>query len=144
MSPGVRHRMLLVAQQAPDPKPQRCPMHAIPNRLAALATVLAAAAALVGLAVTNLYVDAPDWAQQARGTDLATLFVAAPVLTIGLWTSEARLLCGASRRRGGLALPRLQLRDLRVRGGDEPTHRRPHRHLRPVAVEPAAGRPRRR
>ncbi len=60
-------------------------MHAIPNRLAALATVLAAAAALAGLTLTGLYVDAPNWTQQARGTDLATLFLAVPVLTIGLW-----------------------------------------------------------
>lgn len=62
-------------------------MHAIPTRLAALATVLAAAAALAGLAFTSLYVDAPNWAQQARGTDLATLFLAVPVLAIGLWAS---------------------------------------------------------
>ena len=60
-------------------------MHVIPNRLAALATVLAAAAALAGLALTGLYVDAPNWAQQARGTDLATLFLAVPVLAVGLW-----------------------------------------------------------
>ncbi len=63
-------------------------MHAIPNRLAALATVLAAGAALAGLALKGLYVDAPNWAQQARGTDLATLFLAVPVLAIGLWRSK--------------------------------------------------------
>ena len=63
-------------------------MNSIPNRLAAIATVLAAAAALAGLVVTNLYVDAPNWAQQARGTDLATLFLAVPVLAIGLWNAE--------------------------------------------------------
>ncbi len=62
-------------------------MHAIPNRLAAVATVLAAVAALAGLAITGLYIDAPNWAQQARGTDLATLFLAVPVLAIGLWAS---------------------------------------------------------
>lgn len=62
-------------------------MHAIPNRLAAIATCLAAVAGLAGLALTSLYVDAPNWAQQARGTDLATLFLAVPVLAIGLWTS---------------------------------------------------------
>ena len=59
-------------------------MHTTSNRLAALATVLAAAAALAGLAVSGLYVDAPNWVQQARGTDLATLFLAVPVLAIGL------------------------------------------------------------
>jgi hypothetical protein len=62
-------------------------MHAIPNRLAAIATFLAACAALAGLVISGLYVDAPNWAQQARGTDLATLFLAVPVLAIGLWTS---------------------------------------------------------
>jgi hypothetical protein len=62
-------------------------MHAIPNRLAAVATFVAAGAALAGLILTGLYVDAPNWAQQARGTDLATLFLAVPVLAIGLWTS---------------------------------------------------------
>lgn len=62
-------------------------MSAIPIRLAALATVLAAAAAVAGLAFAGLYVDAPNWAQQARGTDLATLFLAVPVLAVGLWAS---------------------------------------------------------
>jgi hypothetical protein len=65
-------------------------MHAIPNRLAAVATFLAALSALAGLVFTGLYVDAPNWAQQARGTDLATLFLAVPVLAIGLWTSRSR------------------------------------------------------
>src|ERR1700693_2001657 len=69
------------------PAASRCLMHAIPNRLAVVATFLAAVAALGGLAVSSLYVDAPNWAQQARGTDLATLFLAVPVLAIGLWTS---------------------------------------------------------
>ena len=63
-------------------------MHTISNRLAALATVLAAVAALAGLAVTGLYVDSPNWVQQAKGTDLATLFLAVPVLTLGLWTAS--------------------------------------------------------
>jgi hypothetical protein len=63
-------------------------MHTLPSRLTAIATVLAAAAALAGLVVTDLYVDAPDWAQQARGTDLATFFLAVPVLGLGLWTAD--------------------------------------------------------
>jgi hypothetical protein len=62
-------------------------MHAIPNRLAAIATFLAAGASLAGLVMTGLYVDAPNWALQARGTDLATMFLAVPVLAIGLWTA---------------------------------------------------------
>jgi hypothetical protein len=64
-------------------------MLAIPNRLAAVATFLAALSALAGLVLTGLYVDAPNWAQQARGTDLATLFLAVPVLAMGLWTSRS-------------------------------------------------------
>jgi len=63
-------------------------MHTISNRLAALATLLAAAAALAGLTVGGLYVDATNWVQQAQGTDLATLFLAVPVLTVGLWTAS--------------------------------------------------------
>lgn len=59
----------------------------IPNRLAVIATVLAAFAAAAGLVMTGLYRDAPNWVQQARGTDLATLFVAVPVLVVGLWTA---------------------------------------------------------
>ena len=55
-------------------------MNTISNRLAAIATMLAAVAALAGLAVPGLYVDAPNWVQQAQGTDLATLFLAVPVL----------------------------------------------------------------
>ncbi len=60
-------------------------MHTIPNRLAMTATILAAVSALAGLVITDLYVDAPNWAQQARGTDLATLVLAVPILAIGLW-----------------------------------------------------------
>ena len=63
-------------------------MPAIPNRLAAAATVLAAIAALAGLAIPGLYVDAPNWVQQAQGTDLATLFLAVPVLAVGLWSAS--------------------------------------------------------
>jgi hypothetical protein len=63
-------------------------MATLPSRLAAIAAFLAAAAALGGLVLTGLYVDAPNWAQQARGTDLATLFLAAPVLAFGLWTAR--------------------------------------------------------
>jgi len=63
-------------------------MHAIPNRLAAVARLLAAVAALAGLAVGGLYVDAPNWVQQARGTDLATLFLAVPILAIGVWAAS--------------------------------------------------------
>lgn len=57
-------------------------------RLAAVATFLAAGAAIAGLAVRGLYVDAPNWVQQAQGTDLATLFLAVPVLAVGLWSAS--------------------------------------------------------
>jgi hypothetical protein len=63
-------------------------MPAFPSRLAAIATFLAAAAALAGLVLSGLYVDAPNWAQQARGTDLATSFLAVPILAIGLWMAR--------------------------------------------------------
>jgi hypothetical protein len=60
----------------------------ISTRLAAAATSLAAFAAAAGLVATGLYRDAPNWVHQARGTDLATLFVAVPVLFVGLWTAR--------------------------------------------------------
>ena len=59
-------------------------MTGIAYRLAILATLLAALASAAGLGVADLYHDAPDWVRQARGTDLATLFLAAPLLAIGL------------------------------------------------------------
>src|SRR3954447_2312011 len=59
-------------------------MNAFSYPLATVATVLAGLAALAGLVVPGLYLDAPNWAQQAQGTDLATLFLAVPILTFGL------------------------------------------------------------
>ena len=56
----------------------------ISNWLAVVATVLAAVASAAGLLVTGLYRDSANWVQQARGTDLATLFLAVPVLGFGL------------------------------------------------------------
>lgn len=60
----------------------------ITNRLAAIATGLAAFAAGAGLLISGLYRDAPYWVEQARGTDLATLLVAVPVLGFGLWAAR--------------------------------------------------------
>ena len=60
----------------------------ITNRLAGIATALAAAAAAAGLVIPGLYRDTPYWVQQARGTDLATLLVAMPVLAFGLWSAR--------------------------------------------------------
>ena len=66
----------------------------IGTRLAALAAGLAGIAALAGLMLPSIYVDAPNWVQQARGTDLATLFLAVPVLLVGLWTARHGSLAG--------------------------------------------------
>src|SRR5437660_1564038 len=63
-------------------------MHPIATRLAIVATIAASVAATAGLVVPGLYVDSPNWVEQARGTDLATLLVAVPVLAIGLWTAR--------------------------------------------------------
>src|SRR6266581_2531534 len=57
---------------------------AVADLLAWAATILAAVAAAVGLLVMGLYRDVPFWAEQARGIDLATLFLAVPILVIAL------------------------------------------------------------
>ncbi len=57
---------------------------AVADLLAWAATILAAVAAAVGLFVMGLYRDVPFWAEQARGIDLATLFLAVPILVIAL------------------------------------------------------------
>lgn len=67
---------------------------AIVDRLAGLAALLAGVSAAAGLIVPGLYRDAPFWAQQARGTDVATLFLAVPILLIGLWTARRGSLVG--------------------------------------------------
>lgn len=54
------------------------------DRLAWIAGGFAAIAAVSGLVLPGLYRDPPFWAQQARGTDVATLFLAVPILVIGL------------------------------------------------------------
>ena len=62
-------------------------MNTTAGRLAAAAAVLAAASAAVGLFVDGFYRDVPFWAQQARATDVATLFLGVPILLAGLWTA---------------------------------------------------------
>jgi len=57
---------------------------AIADLLAWAATILAAIAAAAGLFVTGLYRDVPFWAEQARGIDLATLFLGVPILVVAL------------------------------------------------------------
>ncbi len=77
-------------------------MNATSYRLAAIATVLAGVAAMAGLLVSGLYVDAPNWVLQARGTDLATLFLAVPVLVVGLWAAGRGQAAGRSAVVAGL------------------------------------------
>ena len=57
---------------------------AIADALAWMVVPTAAVASGAGLLLPDLYRDAPYWVQQARGTDLATLFLAVPVLGLGL------------------------------------------------------------
>ena len=64
------------------------------DRLSWVAGVLAALAAAAGLFVAGLYRDAPFWAQQAQGTDVATLFGAVPILLVGLWAAQGGSLVG--------------------------------------------------
>jgi hypothetical protein len=63
-------------------------MNTTARRLAAAAAVLAAVAAAVGLFVDGFYRDVPFWAQQARATDVVTLFLAVPILLTGLWAAS--------------------------------------------------------
>jgi hypothetical protein len=69
-------------------------------RFAVGATALAAIAAVLGLA-TDVYRDVPAMIDQARAADLATLFVAVPVIAVGLWlasrgSDRARLIVAGS------------------------------------------------
>lgn len=57
------------------------------DRLASLAVVLTILAAGAGIFYPSLYRDAPFWVEQARGTDVATLFLAVPILCVGLLTA---------------------------------------------------------
>ncbi len=57
---------------------------AIADILAWAAIILAAIATAAGLFGAGLHRDVPFWAQQARGIDLATLFLAVPILVIAL------------------------------------------------------------
>lgn len=66
----------------------------IADRLSWIAGALAAIAAAVGLFVPGIYRDVPFWAQQAQGTDVATLFGAVPILLVGLWATRAGSLIG--------------------------------------------------
>ena len=62
--------------------------------LAWTATILAAIATAAGLFITGLYRDVPFWAEQARGIDVATLFLAVPILVIALLAARGGSLIG--------------------------------------------------
>ena len=64
--------------------------------LVAAACVLAAITASVGLFVVGFYRDAPSWAAQARGADLATLLLALPVAAAAWWVGRRRPAVGQS------------------------------------------------
>lgn len=55
--------------------------------LGLFATALTAIASVAGL-LSDSYRDAPAMVDQARGTDLATLLVAVPLLALGLWQAR--------------------------------------------------------
>lgn len=82
----IRNRYARYAQEAG--RRHSVNTRSITNRLAAIATTLATFAAGAGLLIPGLYRDAPYWSQQARGTDLATLLVAVPILAFGLWAAR--------------------------------------------------------
>jgi hypothetical protein len=75
---------------------------AIADRLAWIAALLAALAAAAGLGIGGLYRDVPFWAQQARGIDLATLFLAVPILVAGLATARRGSFIGRLAATAGL------------------------------------------
>jgi hypothetical protein len=62
--------------------------------MAWLGTALAAFASAAGLFISDLYRDNEAMVAQARGTDLATLFGAVPVLVVGLWFARMGSLRG--------------------------------------------------
>jgi hypothetical protein len=75
---------------------------ALADLLAWVAAVLSGAAALAGLVVGGLYRDEPFWVQQAQGIDLATLFLAVPILIVGLWAARGGSSLGRLAVIGGL------------------------------------------
>lgn len=65
------------------------PRRMVADRLAVVALVLAAVAALVGLVVSGLYRDTAEMVREARAADLVTLGVAVPTLGLGLWRARS-------------------------------------------------------
>lgn len=72
------------------------------DALTAAGTAVAFLAAAAGLAVPGLFRDTPFWADQARGTDLATLLLVTPVLALGLVTAQRGSQFGRLAVVGGL------------------------------------------
>jgi hypothetical protein len=75
---------------------------ALADALAWAAAILSAVAAVAGLTIVGLYRDAPFWVQQAQGIDLATLFLAVPILLVSLWTARRGSPLGRLAAVGGL------------------------------------------
>lgn len=73
------------------------------ERFAWTASLLAAVAAATGLAYAPLYRDAPGMVDQARGTDLVTLFIAVPLLLAALVLSSRGSVVAQVVGLGGLA-----------------------------------------
>ena len=75
----------------------------VAERFAWTASLLAAVAAAAGLAYAPLYRDAPGMVDQARGTDLVTLFIAVPLLLAALVISSRGSVVAQIVVLGGLA-----------------------------------------
>ena len=61
----------------------------VAERLGLTAAVVAGVASAAGLLVPDLYRDTAEGIRQARATDLVTLAVAVPALSVGLWRAVA-------------------------------------------------------
>ena len=66
------------------------------GRLAGVAALLATVASALGLFAPGFYRDVPFWSQQARATDVVTLFLGVPILVGGLWAVGRGSLVGRS------------------------------------------------
>src|ERR1035437_10018192 len=75
---------------------------AIADRLAWISALLAAVAAAAGLGIGGLFRDVPFWGPPAGGIGLATLFLAVPILVVGLGTARHGSLVGRLAATAGL------------------------------------------
>jgi hypothetical protein len=70
--------------------------------LAVAGAVLAGCASAVGVFAPTVYRDVTFWAQQARGTDIATLFLGVPILLAGVLTAHRGSVAGRAAATAGL------------------------------------------